>query len=143
MVVAYAEYQWNCSISGAQVSGQGITWQAVRYVDNRLVIHLNYECQSLVSVKPAGLDPVLSHSFYGEPICLEPEDGLDFVGVRLSRSGASVVGTTLFLALRGSLIARVVVCLWNAGGNIGVPPPLAAHRCNRQLLFLAFTKPSA
>ena len=67
---------------------RGKTWQAIRYVDNRLGIHMVSKSGQVHT--PPG---IRSLSFYQEPVILEDEPGLDFVGLRLEIVEGQIAAT--------------------------------------------------
>ena len=76
------------------------TWDAIRYVDNRLTVHLTYMTTTNISrknydmmlIKPPNLESLGNPNFYGGAIMLEPEPGLDFLGLTLQATGLEVQG---------------------------------------------------
>ena len=74
LVVMLAKYQWTTSLSTAALENH---FAAVRYGDNRLALCL----ADAASREPNRvLASFQNHEFYGAPIRLESETGIDFVG---------------------------------------------------------------
>ena len=117
LVAMFAEWQWHSSLSSSQC---GLSWQASRYVDNRLVAHIAVHSDSDLDqtcIIPAEIEPFLKPSFYGPPIVLEPEAGLDFVGIRIAIRGLALEGQYIVtgfeeLARTPNLMQLPLECRW-------------------------------